>query len=179
MTLRVLTVWQPWATLLVRGIKPPENRGWEPRGLKVGDTYAIHAGSKVDLDSWDAAHEMARAAGIAVPELDAWARAFLDPSMTERDVKRVTAELLPLSALVGTVVLDEVRRSARPGCVWFCGPVGWYHRDPVAFAEPVACAGAQGLWTAPETIRAAAAREYTRAREARAAASLAQGVPRG
>lgn len=41
-----LTVRQPWATALVRGVKKVENRSWPPgRGLAVGDWLAIHAGS--------------------------------------------------------------------------------------------------------------------------------------
>ena len=165
MTLRVLTVWQPWATLLVRGIKGPENRGWEPRGLKIGDTYAIHAGSKVDLDSWESACDMADDAGIRVPELAVWREAWMQAT-PDRELRALVASLLPLSAIVGTVVLDEVRREARGDDPWFCGPVGWYHCDPVAFAEPVLCKGAQGLWTAPEAVRTEAAREYIRAKQA-------------
>ena len=50
-SMKVLTVCQPWATLLVAGIKDVENRSWRTdyRGC-----LGIHAGSHVDHDALDA-----------------------------------------------------------------------------------------------------------------------------
>ncbi len=46
---------------------------------------------------------------------------------------------------MGVVTLDEVRRTARCDDPWWCGPIGWYVRDPVPI-DPVWCSGAQALW---------------------------------
>lgn len=45
-TVRALTLWQPWATCIVRGTKRIENRSWgtDYRGLLL-----IHAGKTLDL----------------------------------------------------------------------------------------------------------------------------------
>jgi hypothetical protein len=51
----------------------------------------------------------------------------------------------PYGAIIGVAVLDEVRDTPRGDDPWWCGPVGWYLRDPVPF-EAVECRGAQGLW---------------------------------
>jgi hypothetical protein len=46
-----VTVWNPYALLLVLGVKPVENRDWSP-GLPLGARILIHAGAKHDRDSW-------------------------------------------------------------------------------------------------------------------------------
>lgn len=40
-----LTLWQPWATLLVDGIKTTETRDWWPPLNALGKPIAIHAGT--------------------------------------------------------------------------------------------------------------------------------------
>lgn len=47
MQLRVLTIWQPWASLITMGAKPYEFRKWDYREREralVGQRIAIHAG---------------------------------------------------------------------------------------------------------------------------------------
>lgn len=47
--LRVLTVKQPWAGLIIDGIKDVENRSWAfPATLELPCLIAIHAGAKLD-----------------------------------------------------------------------------------------------------------------------------------
>lgn len=38
-----ISVWQPWAWLIVNGYKDVENRDWAPIGEKIGQRIAIHA----------------------------------------------------------------------------------------------------------------------------------------
>lgn len=45
--MKALTIWQPYAGLIVAGVKPVENRTWAPP-CKPGTRIAIHAGSKHD-----------------------------------------------------------------------------------------------------------------------------------
>jgi hypothetical protein len=44
--LKVLTVWQPWASLIAIGAKPFEFRGWTPPKSLVGQRIAIQAGAR-------------------------------------------------------------------------------------------------------------------------------------
>lgn len=44
--LKVLTVWQPWASLIAIGAKPFEFRSWTPPKSLVGQRIAIHAGAR-------------------------------------------------------------------------------------------------------------------------------------
>lgn len=49
----VLTVWEPWATMIALGLKTVENRTWRPGAneLRMNDALVIHAGRKVDPDA--------------------------------------------------------------------------------------------------------------------------------
>lgn len=44
--MKVLTVWQPWASLIAIGAKPYEFRGGRPPRSFVGQRIAIHAGAR-------------------------------------------------------------------------------------------------------------------------------------
>jgi hypothetical protein len=44
--MKALTVWQPWASLIMIGAKPLEFRGWKPPQSLVGQRLAIHAASR-------------------------------------------------------------------------------------------------------------------------------------
>lgn len=62
--MRALTVRQPWAWLIIEGLKVKEYRKWQPgRRLQVGERFAIHAGmnwSEEDLDRAQTAYPQAK-----------------------------------------------------------------------------------------------------------------------
>jgi hypothetical protein len=45
-TLPALTIWQPWATLIIAGLKPYEFRGYPAPRFVRGHRIAIHAGAR-------------------------------------------------------------------------------------------------------------------------------------
>jgi hypothetical protein len=51
-----LSIWQPWAWLIVRGYKDVENRTWAPK--TPPPWLLIHAGKKREFDESQADHEM-------------------------------------------------------------------------------------------------------------------------
>ena len=147
--MKALTIWQPYAGLIVAGVKPVENRTWAPP-CKPGTRIAIHAGSKRDVESWEHCIDM-RA------ELEAtgqWTRGETPWPINFKGA--------PYSAIIGVATLDEVRREPRGDDPWWVGPVGWYFRDPVAI-QPVPCKGAQGLWSLPADADAAVTLAISRA----------------
>jgi hypothetical protein len=135
MTHLALTVWQPWAWLIVQGYKDVENRPWATahRG-----TLLIHAGRRFDPDfDWE------------------WVQALL-----RRDYNAVMPSdptAYPLGGIVGRVeVVACARRGERvdnwtPGrgfiedSPWFTGPLGWALRRAQARAW-TPCRGQQGLF---------------------------------
>lgn len=125
--LRALTVQQPWATLLVQGRKPWENRPRDP-GARPG-WYAIHA-------------------GLTLHARLAWARDLapdLDPSTC------------PRGAILGLVWLEPgvPLASVRSGREWAVGPICLPVSEAIALPEPIPCRGALGLWRVPPAVRAA------------------------
>lgn len=148
-----LTVWQPFAGLLVAGIKPVENRTWAPGGrIRPGDRFMIHAGSRYDYDSWAWCIDLKKRLG----PIGGWPR-LREPTWPLSAVKpNPDADPLgitPYSAIVGVVTLDEVRREPRGFDPFWVGPVGWYVRDAVPI-EPVGCVGFQGLWRPSPAVAA-------------------------
>jgi hypothetical protein len=132
-----LTILQPGASLIVRGLKPAERR---PRsyflngtGPQPGTRIAIHAGQRrVRLP--DVEHLLSRTAGDARPFLASLVAALRqDPARAT-----ATARLAPTNAVLGTAVIGL---PVRVGVMW-----EWPFTDVEAFAEPVAASGRAGFW---------------------------------
>lgn len=47
--MKALTIWQPWASLIIAGAKPWEWRGWEPPASIIGQRIVIHAGKRAEI----------------------------------------------------------------------------------------------------------------------------------
>lgn len=132
MIYRALTVKQPWASLLVAGIKTIENRSWT---TNYRGPLAIHAGQGVERN----------------------ARAMIERSLgwplAEDDVERYRlGETLPAGAIVGVVELLDVvpveQVTAPIDQPWRIGPYCWLVRPLREYAprEMPRLPGKLGLW---------------------------------
>lgn len=151
--MKAITVWQPWASLIVAGAKPYEFRGWKPPRSLIGQRIAIHAGARkmrldevaqleADLSSMLPRMRPCLHADKAIPALR---RALVHPS------------LMPLSHILCTAVLGEPKRgdecarefgidagndSDREGTFnW-----GWPLTEIQVLEPPEPARGAQGFW---------------------------------
>lgn len=102
--MKALTIWQPWATLIMAGAKPWEWRGWRAPSAVVGQRIVIHAGAR-----------MPRASEIA----DILARidddeSSLDPAIAIPLLRDTPMLSWPLAAGLGTAVLER----SIPAIVW-------------------------------------------------------------
>ena len=140
--MKVLTLRQPWAHLVIRGLllpdggrllKPIENRGWQPKVMPK--VLGIHAGLYVP-----SSYELEEIAICLEKRLHiSTAAAFCE-----------WQELCEFGAIIGIVTPGEaVYWSDSP---WFEGPKGWPLSNPIPLPEPVFCPGAHGLWDAPLQI---------------------------
>jgi len=128
--MKALTLWQPWASLIVMGQKRFETRSWKRDSL-IGVRIAIHAAQRPahDLPS-DLIHELAG--------LD------LDPLG------------LPLGAVIGTAVVIDFHQTEliAPGLTrrelafgeYSSGRWAWRLDDVTMFPAPVSARGRQGVW---------------------------------
>lgn len=152
---KALTIWQPWATLVMFGAKPHEFRKWnfadKPHLAKlIGQRVVIHAGARPARVP-EVNDILARIENGESALKDEIAKPFLLGLRGALVAKEVGGA--PLSSALGTVVLGEPRSvvdlfkdtiadSDRLDQHMY----GWPMIDPVEFAEPIPAAGAQGFW---------------------------------
>jgi hypothetical protein len=148
--MKAVTLWQPWASLVAAGVKPFEFRGWAAPPSLVGQRIGIHAGArKVRKDELaDLLYRLVHdpvSTGLRQADVPVPAGALLDRWHT-------TPGLLPLSAVVCTVVLGKPRRvgdifkgvhdsDRLDHSKW-----GWPMLDVQPLEPIVPAKGAQGFW---------------------------------
>lgn len=174
--MKAITIYQPWASLVIAGAKPYEFRGWNPRhrgpsyAELIGQRIGIHASARLigrteiidlmsRLDDPDEAPATCLHPALAMPVLEA----ALAMTMPGADGSLG----LPLSAILGTAILGEPRngidiaeefgvprandsdRDAHAN--W-----GWPMLEIERFDTPIPARGFQGFWNWQEAHDAAA-----------------------
>lgn len=163
--MKALTIWQPWASLIIAGAKPYEFRGWRPPASIIGQRIVIHAAAR-KIDAREAWHlygllahrddsetfRLAAAETCLVPKL-----AF---GILGRAAGMPNHKELPMSAGIGTAIVGEPRLGTEIAeefgvprandsdrdqhANW-----GWPMLEVEAWPEPIPMRGAQGLWNWP------------------------------
>lgn len=120
-----LTVKQPWASLIAKGIKDVENREWFPFRMLIGRLIAIHAGSQLDMSAYPFVKDkgLLEACGSVLSE----------------------QKLLPRGGIIAVAKLSLVEG---PECLspWYMGGFAWRLTEVVEIEPMVQCRGNQGLW---------------------------------
>jgi hypothetical protein len=123
--MKALTVMQPWASLIVRGIKQREFRNWAPafRGL-----LAIHAGRQAPSEE-------------AVAALWRWCLRLAGPGAPTLDQVRQWSAGQPRGLVLGTAELVRVDPVQSR---W--GRRAWILANAQEFDRPLWALGQRGLW---------------------------------
>lgn len=151
--LKVLTVWQPWASLIIEGAKPFEFRGWRPPAWLVGQRIVIHAAARRE-----SADEVSCLLNQLMQGGQVAAMTCLRPEIAILILQRTQGR--PLSCGLGTAVVGEPRNGfdiAREFGVEFANDSdrnghanwGWPMENIERWVEPVPARGRQGLWNWP------------------------------
>lgn len=129
---KVITLQQPWAYLVCRGIKGIETRSWP---TQYTGELLIHAAKRMDL--WD----------TEFMELWPWAEV-----LTYEEIRQ-----LQYGAIIGKVTLKDCRKTEDlAGTITKLEEAlgdyrpkrfAWILDDPVLFPEPIPCDGKLGIWT--------------------------------
>lgn len=143
--MKALTIWQPWASLIMMGAKPYEFRSWPAPKWIVGKRIAIHAAVKCmasdELDDIIADLESSWGSNWGLGDPKA-ALDFMKRMRDDRSIARRQAVLG--TALVGEpircTVLFPNDRDVDPD-KW-----GWPMLEIDVFAEPIPVKGQQGFW---------------------------------
>ena len=162
--MKALTIWQPWASLIIAGAKPYEFRGWRAPRAIIGQRIVIHAAArKIDRDEVCALYHMHHWRETDA-ELDLYARQTCLISEKALPVLRrmlLGKDPLPMACGIGTAVVGEPRlgtdiaeefgvpRANDSGrdehANW-----GWPMLEIEPWPQPIPMRGAQGLWNWPE-----------------------------
>ncbi|HET9766458.1 MAG TPA: ASCH domain-containing protein [Thermoanaerobaculia bacterium] len=120
--LPTLSIRQPWADLILWGVKDVENRSWS---TSLRGSLLIHSSTTVD---WEAIRFLERHFGIVLA----------------RDYQPQTGAILGKADLVQCVTHHESR--------FFSGPYGFVLRSPTRFAAPVPLRGRPGIFSVAAEI---------------------------
>ncbi|MER9662329.1 hypothetical protein [Mesorhizobium sp. M0159] len=103
--MKALTIWQPWATLIMAGVKPYEFRGWPaPRALR-STRIAIHAGARPVRKS-----ELADLI-LRLRSAESWSTALRPEALAMLERWHSNPFALPLASILGTAMLGEPKRA--------------------------------------------------------------------
>ena len=135
--MKVLSVQQPWASLIVAGIKKVENRSWQPK--QVPGRVLIHASKRTSL----------RSMGNEPIE---WVQEVLNQQTYGNFAD---FDLLPSNAIVGYVTFDCIDKD-NANSVWAAGESNeeklfyWHVKDAYVFDKPINnVKGKLWLWDYP------------------------------
>lgn len=151
--MKVITVWQPWASLIAIGAKPYEFRGWVPPQSVIGQRIAIHAGARAmkKAEIFQLLQQLRSPEMHGIPCL----RDYLAGPLLQNALDKPHS--FPLSHILCTAILGKPKRgdvcarefgedagndSDREGTFnW-----GWPLTDIEHLEPPVQIKGMQGLW---------------------------------
>ena len=136
--MKALSIWQPWASLIISGKKKIETRSWPAPYSIRGTRIAIASTKSIRAEQRRAAAEdtfRLHYAGTGLPAM----------------------EDLPMGCVLGTVVVEDCREidpefmqeldEQEDAFGWYDpGRFAWFLRAPEPMAMPVAARGGQGLW---------------------------------
>lgn len=165
MTMRAVTLTQPWATCSVVCLPdadPPkqhETRSWPPPKALLPLELAIHAGKVCPPDVRDALIDeglLVEPYSTIVSLLEYTTR---DPWRQSRGQQTNVREL-PLAAVVGVVTVTKVYKTTGVSPESFDGDLGdftigrfaWKMENAIALHRPVPCRGFQGIWQLPDDV---------------------------
>ena len=128
--MKAISVKQPWASLIVHGIKDIENRTWVCPQKYIGHRVLIHASLK-GANFWDS------------PEAGR-----VDEFLREISKSGTDWSNYPNGAIIGSVVFTDCVINHQS--VWAeKGVFNWVISDPVLFNTPIQAKGKLGFWNFP------------------------------
>jgi hypothetical protein len=155
--MKALTIWQPWATLIMIGAKPYEFRRWDYRDRidLSGQRIVIHAGARPVK-----AAEIGDIIDRIEDHISSLRREIALPLLQRLKAAYKCQGVVPLAAGLGTAIIQTPKSVS----ALFSSPAdsdridhhmfAWPLTDIRPWAEPVECRGAQGFWTWPMQVAA-------------------------
>lgn len=136
--MKCISIWQPFASLIVKGCKVFETRTWAPPASLIGERIGIAATKNI---------VPGQRAHCADPEFQRYYEALGWPAFDQ----------LPRGVLLGTVLLDsfevmteefmeDVSDEEKKYGWWQVGGYAWRLREPKELPYPIPIRGGQGFF---------------------------------
>jgi hypothetical protein len=137
--MKAISIKQPWASLIVEGIKDIENRTWKCSEKYIGQRVLVHASGKMDFPN-------------PLSLLDDRQRlCFSTPESRHKlyDDSTVRSAIIGSVEIVGCVInhpsiwaeKTELPEQLSNECIW-----NWVLANPIKFLEPIPVKGKLGFW---------------------------------
>ncbi|MDD3310991.1 RNA-binding protein [Pseudodesulfovibrio sp.] len=147
-TTSAISIRQPWAGLVVLGLKDVENRTWQLPRRRVGWRVMVHAGQEVDGSAMRSARQP-----ITQAAADLASARGINPEAFWRLARR-WPQAFGLGALVGSVVLlGCVTNSASPWANPTPGVYHWRLTSALPLDKTVPCKGQLGFFAPDRPAR--------------------------
>lgn len=128
--MKVISIKQPWASLIAHGIKDIENRSWKCPQKYIGKRVLIHASLK-SAKFWDSPPEIYKIADKFISEI----------SNSGTDWSRY-----PHGSIIGSVVIADCVQN-HPSLWAEKGVWNWVLKDAILFDNPIdGIKGKLGFW---------------------------------
>ncbi|WLR90879.1 ASCH domain-containing protein [Shinella zoogloeoides] len=136
--MKVISIWQPWTSLVVHGFKLFETRTWAPPASAVGERIGIASTKNITPDQRSAFADplMQRYyAETGLPSLEELPRGYLLGTVLLHSVELITEEFL-----------DDITEEERSYGWYHLGNYAWRLRYPQLLEHPIPIQGKQGLY---------------------------------
>lgn len=149
--MKTLTVKQPWASLIVEGIKDIENRTWKCPEKYIGQRVLIHAGIDQKLDK--------------MPLDGVFSKGQLNKLMERYTEYELCKRSNQFGSIIGSV--EIIGCKINHPSIWAekCEPLykfgtnriieatyNWILANPIKFPEPIPCKGKLSFWDYPNIL---------------------------
>ena len=127
--MKALSIRQPWADLIILGIKDIENRTWR---TQYRGTLLIHAAQQLD-------------------ERGEWLLCSTPGFKDDMNaLYRTCGHVSQRGFIIGTVELFDC--VSHHSSKWFFGPYGFVLKNPVKFENAIPFSGRLGIFTVPDEV---------------------------
>jgi len=136
--MKVISIWQPFATLVVRGYKIFETRGWAPPKSIIGQRIGIASTrniTRAQRDYFYSEHFKKFYERLDMPDLPYLPHGYLLGSVIVDSFQLMTPEFM-----------DDVSNEEQSYGFWEVDRYAWRLREPREFIRPLIIRGQQGIY---------------------------------
>lgn len=136
--MKVISIWQPFASLAAKGFKTFETRGWPAPKSIIGQTIGIASTKNIKSEQrlhFDDPDFQVYYSRLGMPPLEELPFGYLIGTVTLDSVELMTEELL-----------EDVSFEEQSYGWWEVGKYAWRLTHPVCFEHPIPIVGKQGIY---------------------------------